>query len=155
MTQDNSTNGFEIEGSDLDVDAVMDELDARIRTRRAEAQARGLDFEAYAGGLYPRPQGAILSSTLYEAVHTLDAGCARLDVEIALAERPLPIIGGLLHRLRASLHELVLFYVNRLAAQQVQVNKQTTRALLALVRDLEAEVHSLRARLAALEENRE
>lgn len=49
----------------------------------------------------------------------------------------------------------MLFYVNRLAAQQVQVNKQTTRALLALVRDLEAEVHSLRARLAALEENRE
>lgn len=53
MTQDNSTNGFEIEGSDLDVDAVMDELDARIRTRRAEAQARASILRRTPEGFIP------------------------------------------------------------------------------------------------------
>jgi hypothetical protein len=58
----------------------------------------------------------------------------------------------LVQRLRAALHELVLFYVNRAAARQVRFNEQTARALTALVRDLEAEVRDLRARLAKLEE---
>jgi hypothetical protein len=148
-------DSFELEAPDLDTEAIMQEIRARLRARRAEARARGLDWEAYADGLYPVPPGAVLSRDLYEAVRHAGLGYDKIPVEMALTETRLPLAGGLAHRLRAALHELVLFYVNRLAARQVQFNEQAARALALLVRDLEAEVRDLRARLAQLEAERE
>ena len=58
------------------------------------------------------------------------------------------------HRVRAALHDLVLFYVNQLAARQIRFNEQTARALVAMQRDLEAEVRDLRARVASVEDER-
>jgi len=141
-----------IEGSDIDAEAIMQQIRARIRARRAEAKARGLDFEAYADGLYPLSPDATLSRDLHEAVRRLGLGYDKVSVELALTETRLPLIRGLVQRVRAAFHALVLFYVNRLAARQIQVNEQTTRALTALVRDLEAEVTDLRARLTELEQ---
>jgi hypothetical protein len=144
-----------IDAPDLDVEAIMQEIRARIRARRAEARARGLDFEAYADGLYPLPADACLSRDLHEAVRHVALGYDKINVEMALSENRLPLVGGLVQRLRAALHELVLFYVNRLAARQVRFNEQTARALTALLRDLEAEVQDLQARIAELEAGQE
>lgn len=151
MTQDDQTADFWIEGDDIDAEAIMQEIRARIRARRAEAKASGLDFEAYADGLYPLPAGAVFGRDLYEATRHVSLGYDKVTVEMALTETQVPLIGGLVHRFRLSLHGLVLFYVNRLAARQVYFNEQTARALTALVQDLEAEVHELRRRLAELE----
>jgi hypothetical protein len=148
---DGQPEPFDLEAPDLDAEAIMQEIRARIRARRAEARARGLDVEAYADGLYPLPPGAVLSRDLYEAVRYLGLGYDKVRVEMALTETRLPVIGRLAHRLRAALHELVLFYVNRLAARQVRFNEQTARALAALIRDLEAEIADLSARLATME----
>jgi hypothetical protein len=152
MTDHDSTADFQIEGDNIDAEAIMQQIRARIRARRAEAKARGLDFEAYADGLYPLSPDATLSRDLHEAVRRLGLGYDKVSVELALTETRLPLIGGLVQRVRAAFHALVLFYVNRLAARQIQVNEQATRALTALVRDLEAEVTDLRARLARLEQ---
>lgn len=141
-----------IDAPDLDAEAIMQEIRARIRARRQEARARGLDFEAYADGLYPLPPDAVLSREVHEAVRYAALGYDKVSVELALTATRLPLIGGLAHRFRAALHALVLFYVNRLAARQVRFNKETACALTALVRDLEAEVRDLRARLAELEQ---
>ena len=142
---------FDLEAPDLDTEAIMREIRARIRARRAEAKARGLDFEAYADGLYPVPPDALFSRDLYEAVRYVGLGWDKVGVEMALTELRLPLIGGLAQRLRAALHELVLFYVNRLAARQIRFNEQTARTMTVLVRDLEAEIADLRARLATME----
>jgi hypothetical protein len=150
-----SAEPFELVAPDLDTEAIMQQIRARIRARRAQAKARGLDFEAYADGLYPVPQDAILSRDLYEAVRHAGLGYDKVNVEMALTETRLPILGWLAHRLRAALHDLVLFYVNRQAARQIRFNEQTARALAALVHDLEAELHDLRARIAQLEAERE
>jgi len=144
-----------LEAPDLDAEAIMHEIRARIRARRAEAKARGLDFEAYADGLYPVPPDAVFSRDLYEAVRYVGLGWDKVGVEMALTESRLPLIGGLVQRLRAALHQLVLFYTNRLASRQVRVNEQTARALTLLVRDLETEITDLRARLAALENSQD
>ena len=146
---------FDLEAPDLDAEAIMREIRARIRARRAEAKARGLDFEAYADGLYPVPSDAPFSRDLYEAVRYVGLGWDKVGVGMTLTESRLPVIGGLIQRLRAALHELVLFYVNQLAARQVRVNEQTARALTTLVRDLEAEIADLRVRLATMETPRE
>jgi len=147
-----SGDGFSVSGDDIDAEAIMQQIRARLRARRAEARARGLDFEAYAEGLYPLKADAVLSRDLYEAVRRLELSYDNVSVDLALTETRLPLIKGLVQRVRGALHALVLFYVNRLAARQVRINEQTTRALVALVRDLEAEVTDLRARLAKLEQ---
>lgn len=151
MTNGDPTVGFQIEEGNLDSEAIMQEIRARIRARRAEAKAKGLDFEAYADGLYPLPPDAIFSRDLYEAVQYVALGYDKVNLELALTETRLPLVGGLVQQVRAALHAVVLFYVNRLAARQVRFNEQTARALTVLVRDLEAEVRDLRARLAELE----
>jgi hypothetical protein len=146
---------LDIEAGDIDAEAIMQEIRARLRARRAEAKGQGLDFEAYADGLYPLPPDAPLSREVYEAVRRLGVGYGKVSVEMALTQTRLPVIGGLVQRLRAALHALVLFYVNRLAARQIQVNEQVARALAALVHDVETEVRDLRARVAELEAGRE
>jgi FkbM family methyltransferase len=155
LADDDLTTRLPIEGDDIDAEAIMQEIRTRIRARRAEAKARGLDWEAYADGLYPLPPDAIMSRDLYEAVRYVGLGYDKVAVEMALTESRLPLVGGLVQRLRVALHELVLFYVNRLAARQIRFNEQTARALAALVRDLEAEVRELGARIAELEAERE
>ena len=145
---------FDLEAPDLDAEAIMREIRARIRARRAEAKARGVDFEAYADGLYPVPPDALFSRDLYEAVRYVGLGWDKVGVEMALTESRLPLIGGLIQRLRAALHELILFYVNRQAARQVRFNEQMARALTVLVRDLEGEIANLRTRIAAQDGDR-
>lgn len=151
MPTDNSTPEFQIESDVLDTEAIMQEIRARLRARREEARARGLDWQAYADGLYPLPPEAVLSRDLHEAVRHLSLEFDRVTVEMVLTETRLPLIGGLVQRVRGALHELVLFYVNRLAARQTRVNYQASRAMTMLVRDLEAELRDLRARVDILE----
>ena len=89
---------------------------------------------------------------LYQSQHIMDDGStphlsAAGDLESAIqaSMRPdsldqwldvrpvnIPLIGGLLTRLRRSLHELVLFYVRRLADEQMKVNQVYGNALLTL-----------------------
>lgn len=155
MRDGDRLTGFEIEGNDVDIEAIMQEIRARVRVRRAVAKARGLDWEAYADGLYPLASDAVLSRDLHEAVRYAGLDYDKIPLEMVLVDTRLPLAGRLVQRVRSALHELVLFYVNRLAARQVRFNEQTARALALLVRDLEAEVRDLRARLAAVEANRE
>ena len=155
MTENDPAAGFAIEGNDIDVEAIMQEIRARVRVRRAVAKARGLDWEAYANGLYPLASDAVLSRDLHEAVRYAGLDYDKIPLEMVLVDTRPPLAGRLVQRVRSALHELVLFYVNRLAARQVRFNEQTARALALLVRDLEAEVRDLRARLAAIEANHE
>lgn len=151
VTSQDPDAAFQIEGTDIDAEAIMQEIRARLRARRDEARARGLDWEAYADGLYPVPSNAVLGRDLYEAVRHLSLAHDKANVDMMLTETQVPLIGGLIQRLRTALHELVLFYVNRLAARQARVNYQTSRAITLLLRDLEAEVRELRARVESLE----
>jgi hypothetical protein len=154
MIDNSEARPFDIASKDLDAEAIMQEIRSRIRARRAEAKARGLDWEAYADGAYPLPPDAVLSRDLHEAVRLAGLGYDKIPVERALTETRLPLVGRLWQRARAALHDLVLFYVNRMAARQVRFNEQTARALVALVKDLEAEIGDLRARIAELEAER-
>jgi hypothetical protein len=154
MNEDDPAAGMNVEGDGLDTEAIMQEIRSRIRDRRAKARAQGLDWEAYADGLYPLPPDAILSRELYEAVRSAGLGYDKVTVDMLLTENRLPLVGGVVQRVRRALHELVLFYVDRMAARQIRFNEQTARALAVLVRDLEGEVRDLRDRIGELEADR-
>jgi hypothetical protein len=150
-TPGDQTEQLRVESPDLDTESIMQEIRARLRARREQAKAQGLDFEAYADGLYPIDPDAVMSRDLHEAVRQAGLGYDKVNVEMMLTETRLPLLGGFVHRVRSALHGLVLFYVNRLAGRQIHFNEQTARALVAMVRDLEAEVRDLRARVSSLE----
>ena len=155
MTDTDPTTSFEIEGEGIDAETLGQELQIRSRARKAEAEAQGLDYEGLAQGLRPLPAVAVFSRDLYEAVGQVGFGADKVSTELDLTETRVAVVGGMVHRFRAAIHELVLFYLNRFEARQVRFNDQTAQALAVMVRDLEAEVRDLRARLVELEADQE
>jgi hypothetical protein len=55
-----------------------------------------------------------------------------------------PIIGGLLTRLRAALHDVSLFYTNRLGARQTAINQALCDAILRLAEEQQQLAHARR-----------
>lgn len=68
--------------------------------------------------------------------------------------RPIPILSGILRRIRTGLHSLAVFYVNKLGKQQTAVNQiqaDWIQHLNALVRHQQEEIELLTERIAQLE----
>lgn len=57
-----------------------------------------------------------------ELTQTMHLNTIHQKPEITASSRPIPLLNGLLRRLRVGLHQLVLFYVNKLAKKQAHVN---------------------------------
>ncbi len=77
-----------------------------------------------------------------------------LQIEMDVQPVTIPLIGGLLRRLRFMVHDLVLFYLRRLAGKQAAVNQTYGEWVLHLVEKSERQqiqIEILAARLAALE----
>ncbi len=81
-------------------------------------------------------------------------------VEMNVIRPNVPLLGGLLTRLKARAHELAVYYVNQHAGLQVNFNASVVQVLGLLaareaeVRALRAELDALRARVAELESRR-
>lgn len=76
-----------------------------------------------------------------------------LLLQIDVRPVKIPLIGGLLTRLRSAIHSLSLFYANRLAGKQTDINCLYGEQLLALqqlVQSQQAELVSLRQQVSRL-----
>lgn len=146
---------------EIETDAIMREIQARIQQRRAQAEAQGLDFDALAEGRYTPDQPTRFTAELYYELRRLSLSGEQIGVGLSLTSSRLPVIGPLVQRVRLGLHQLVIYYVNMLARQQARVNAYEARAWSVLMTDLEnkaseidalrREVDQLRARLEKLE----
>ncbi len=71
--------------------------------------------------------------------------------------RPIPILNGLIRRIRTSLHSLVIFYVNKLGTEQTTINyihADWIQHLSALVRHQQEEIEQLTHQLAQLQDSK-
>lgn len=76
-----------------------------------------------------------------------------LKLTIDVRPSPLPILGGLLRRMRAAFHNLTLFYLQKIAQKQTGVNQVYGERLLRLtylVQQQQRQIEALRDRIAAL-----
>ena len=156
---------LEIRDPAVDAEAIMNEIRARIRQRRAQAEAQGLDYDAFVEGLYAAKTAARFDRELYYDVRRLRLSYNKIAVGLSLTTNRLPVIGPLVQRVRAALHHLVLYYVNMMAGQQMAFNECVVRALSRLVKNLEDEpapsdiktlreqVNELQMRVQQLEED--
>jgi hypothetical protein len=71
--------------------------------------------------------------------HLYHAGMAydQIGVKMHVTPVDIPLIGRLLEWLRGKLHELVLYYVNQVAAQQIKVNYHLLQALSIMSQEFE------------------
>jgi hypothetical protein len=157
---------IEIRDPEIDAEAIMRRIRENIRQRRTEAEAQGLDYEAFVEGLYSAQVTARFEHSLYYDLRRMSVGYDNIGVGLSLTESRLPLVAPLVQRVRAALHHLVIYYTNKLAGQQARFNEYVVRALTGLVKALEEgptpddvgalrqEVAELRARLEQLETGR-
>jgi hypothetical protein len=147
-----------IHDHNIDVEKVMAEIRMAIERRRAEAEARGLNFEQLATGRYQIPTGNRFPGKLYESLYQASLLRDKSLVSPFITPVPVPLVGRLVQRIRGALHQLVIFYVNMSAERQIAFNIETSRALNRLVDALDKEAASdmaaqaLSARVSQLEE---
>ncbi len=83
--------------------------------------------------------GKRLSPEFYEHLYQASLVYDQTDVKLYVTPVNVPLIGGLLQRIRQMLHELVVYYVNKQAAEQIQFNTHILRAVSLLAQELERE----------------
>lgn len=116
-----------------------------VRNRAAEPPA-STPTQTFQPPNFPTTTPANLNRSndelLMEIQQILRSSTLRVDAEV----RPVhvPIIGGLLTRLRAALHDVSLFYTNRLGARQTAINQALCDAILRLAEEQQRQQHEHR-----------
>ena len=78
-----------------------------------------------------------LPAAFYEHLDQARLAYDRIEPRVHLTSPDIPVIGRLVQPLREKLHELILFYVNQMAAKQIRVNAHLLQALTILSQELE------------------
>ncbi len=155
MDNDDLKQIIEIRDPKIDAETVVCQVRKNIRQRRSKAKAQGVDYEAFAEGLYASPDTTRFNRSLYYDLRWISMGYYKIGVGLSLTESRIPLIAPLVQRVRSALHHLVIFYTNMLAGRQIRVNEYMARALTGLVEVIEKdpmpdEIETLRQEVAEL-----
>lgn len=84
-------------------------------------------------------EGKKLPGEFYE--HLYQAGLAydQIHTQVYVSKSNTPIVGPIIQFMRRKIHELVVYYVNQVAANQIRVNTHLLHALNVLGQELEKE----------------
>ena len=118
----------------IDIELIMQEIREQIMAQQATLEPAGV--------MALNISGKRLPPDFYE--HLYQAGLAynKIDTRLQARRSRVPIIGPLLDRMRNMLHQLVIYYVNQVAAEQIVVNTHLLQALSILSEALEEEAES-------------
>lgn len=105
---------------EVDIEAIMQDIRRQILERKLPGAAQ-----------VPL-SGHKLPPAFYEHLYEASLIQSQLGVKIDVTKSAVPLIGGLIDRVRAQFHQLVIFYINQVATQQAQVNNHLLAALAAL-----------------------
>lgn len=115
------------------IEEIMKEIRAQIVAKN-DAQTAGQGGAGVAVNL----TGKRLPADFYEHLYLARLSYNQLNIKRHVTRSTVPLIGPLLDKLRGALHELVLFYVNQLAAKQIAMNTHLLQALSLLSEEIEA-----------------
>ena len=114
---------------EVDIETIMRDVRAEVLAKKS-ARIQNSPMASGVGGRRFPPE---FYDHLYQAGLTFDVS----TVELHVTRIPIPIIGSIVEKLRQKFHELVLFYVNKLAADQAEVNENLLSAMSILSQELE------------------
>jgi hypothetical protein len=146
---------IEIRDPEINVAEIMEEIRRNIRRRRSETQGEDVAFPAFAGLSPATELTDELEKVLHHHLSEASLHHNKIGVALQFMPRPVPLVGRLWTAFRREAHNLVIFYVNTLAARQITFNDHVLRALNALaqmvVRESRVEVARLKAELQTLQ----
>ncbi len=128
MTTDNQNGSAEIEVEKIINDIRMQILAQKIRETGQQTSAV--------------LEGDYFSSDFYERIY--QASVTKQELLLQVNQSNVPIIGGLIDRLRTMVHQLVVFYLNQFVAEQARVNDLTIN----LIKEMSAEIEKLGRQVA-------
>ena len=139
----------------VDIEVVMGQIRDYLAKKQGGARARSPG---------PVPSSRILAQETYDELYQANQTFDKLHVAPYLTPVNIPLLGVLWQKLRGGLHNIAIFYVNRLAEAQIRFNGHAVRVLDEIVsgidanatpdrvEQLERKVRELEARLAALDQ---
>lgn len=142
---------LEIDDPEIDPVEIVEEIQRRIQRRREALGYPRDDLPIFGAAAYPGEPEGDFDVDLYYHLRQANTAYPQVGVESELAPSPatrLPLIGSLWGRVRRQAHNLVLFYLGRLAGQQAAVNRHTVSVLNRMVLRIQAQ----EAELARLRE---
>lgn len=162
MTEDQ--DAIEIRDPEVNVEEIMARIRERIRQRRAQAGAQGLEYDELVNGRAPVIAADQSDADFNYDLRQLQTNADAILISLAMRDRRIPLFNALFYRLELLLHRLVLKYVNQMAGRQVVYNTAAANVISALARrleqsetraqKLEQETRALRERVDALEQSR-
>ena len=113
----------------INIETLMQEIREQILAKKSDL----------APGDSPslRVRGERFPPEFYEHLYQAALAYDQIEVKQHVSRSAVPVIGPLLQWFRGKVHELVLFYVNQLAVQQIAVNTHLLQALNILSEELE------------------
>ena len=150
---------IEIHDSEISSAELVREVAARAKRRRAEAGPVEIAFPAF-GAAVPVPDAGATKddvTRLHYFLRQLDQ-LPPPETQPELVASPvtrLPVLGRLWQLVRREAHNLVLFYVNRIAAHNTAANRHVANALnelTVLVQAQQAEIERLQEEVAQLKD---
>jgi hypothetical protein len=124
---------IEIHDPEINQTQIMEQIRERIRRRREELGYPRQVFPTFGAAAYPgEPEGESFDADLYYHLRKANDLYYQIGVDASLAPSPatqLPILGRLWKQIRREAHNLVLFYVGKLAQRQVAVNRHLVSTL--------------------------
>ena len=131
MTNSHTTAADERDPAEVDIEEIMQEIRQQILAKKeALRPSRKAPISV---------SGEHLPSAFYENLYQAGLTYDEIDVKLYVTKSNIPLLGPLLDKLRYKAHELVLFYVNQMATEQMAFNEHVLRAVSLLAQEMEDE----------------
>jgi hypothetical protein len=121
------TNQFK-QSDTISTETIMQEIRAGILATQSQQTGKP-PIVSVTGNRFP-PE---FYEHLYQAGMTYD----QIAPKLLVTENKLPIVGNWTQKIRTNIHQLVLFYVNKLASNQTDINKTLVSSLNTISQTLE------------------
>jgi hypothetical protein len=139
-------NGFEIRDPAIDADLVKRTIAERIETRRAHTKEHSLDFEKLSRPVSLAEFNQATAPWLLNLIGSRQASILVEPYSSTKTNQGWP--GWLMGWVKKPIHNLAIYYVNRLGKKQILFNESVTWAVALH----QARLEKLQAQVAALEQ---
>ncbi|MFK7803868.1 MAG: hypothetical protein AB8G95_19705 [Anaerolineae bacterium] len=92
--------------------------------------------------------GDYFSADFYENLY--QASVSQQQLHLQVTKTDIPLIGGLIDRLRTMVHQVILFYLNQVLSEQARVNQLNSQ----LINELGIEIEKLGRQMAEQQEEK-
>lgn len=140
---------IEIHDPEIDPNQIMEQIRERIRQRREKLGYPQQAFPPFGAAEYPgEPEEGDFDQDLYYHLRKANELYYCIKVEPSLSPSPatqMPILGRLWRMIRQEAHNLVLFYVGKLARQILAIDRHTVSTLNRMAVQLQEQQKQLQA----------